>query len=200
MVEPALAANTHWLPLIYSQDWGFHWDAIFNYVLVLGLTGKTLIRSIDGLFDLIRKLVNRIQIPAWGIDFSNYYWDDAIIEYLRSFAKTQVAAKQSEAKTIKLEYDHKIADAPDRETALKLHAECREKLQELTELSVDEIKIFDPVLWKSVLTRCKDEQEAKHLVATHLKAEVLERKNGSDETVSLTRAVKEKPSRTDGDE
>ena len=198
MAEPALAANTHWLPIIYSQEWGFHYDAIFNYFLFLLITGKSLIRGLDGFFDFLRKLVNKIQIPALGIDFSHYYWDDAIIEYLRSFAKTQVAAKQSEAKAIKLDYDHKIAAATDREEALKLHSECREKLEELTKLSVDEIQIFDPTLWNSVLTRCKSEQEAKHLVAAHLKAEVVERKNGTDETVSLTKAVKEKPPGSNG--
>lgn len=202
MNEPTLAANASaWLPLIWSPEWGWHYDSIFNYVVVIGFTGKHIYKIIDWVFNFLKVQVNKIQfnLGPFRIDFSAYAWDDMAFDYLRDLVKMKVSAKQADAKVIKLKYHKKLQAASTDEEIEAIHQDCRAELEALTNETIESIKTFDPQLWQATITRYQnDEKKAAEVLKSHVKAEVYERKNGSEHTISMSKAVQEKHGTGDG--
>jgi hypothetical protein len=197
-MEPTLAANSHWLPIIYSQEWGVHWDSIGNYALFLFFLGGHVKGLIDRVFDVLKALVNKIhfsfKLPIIGtvyVDFSKYTWDDDFFDYVRDKMKMKVAAKESEARKIKLKYKTQFEDPKnsDAETQAKLLDEYHEEINGLTKTTIGEMKTFYPDIWRAAVARFKDEALAENWLEQHVKAEVVERKNGSTPAISMTETI-----------
>ena len=197
-MEPASAAQVFWIPPIWTPEWGFHWDQLFNYFLGIFLFGGQAKAFVDVFFDFLKALVNKIHftmtLPVFGkiyIDFSKYTWDDEFFDYVKDKVKMKIAAKESDAKNIKLKYKPLVEDpslTPEERDALML--KYHEELKVLTTKTVEEIKTFHPEIWTSALSRFKDEGLATIFLENNVKAGVVANKNGSATIVSMTDTVK----------
>lgn len=185
------------LPPIYTHEWGFLWENLFNYIVLLLFTGGAINKGVKTFFAFLKAQVNRIQfdLPLPGersirIDFSEMAWDDAFFDYVERWCLMKVDARESQATQIKLKHQKCLKGAPDEAAREKVMEQYQEELEALTDSAVDDIKKFDPQLFAATVTRFGAEY-AEEYIRVHLKASVAKRKNGSATRVSMTETVKQ---------
>jgi len=193
---PASAAQVFWIPPIYTVEWGMDWNLLFQYAIGLFLFGGKAKVLVDVIFDFLKAQVNKIcfsvQIPGVGrvfIDFSKYTWDDEFFDTVRDKIKMKISAKESDARQIKLDYKSKLQGASTEGERSKIMEAYHGEMKGLTTKTVEEIKTFYPEIWKSTLSRFKDEALAEKWLENNVKAEVVTSKNGSAPVVNMTETV-----------
>lgn len=193
-MSPESAAEIFIIPPIWTPEWGFHWNMVFKYLVSLYFFGGHAKDGIDTLVRFCKTQVNKIQfdlptpVGVIRIDFSKYAWDDEFFDYLGNLAKMKINAKESAAKKLKVEYIAKM-QSPGADTK-KLHEEYQDELEKLTDEVIDNIKEFDPQLFKAAITRFGHEK-AEEYIRNHVKSSVVEKKNGTAERVSMTATLKQ---------
>jgi len=195
-MDPGSAAQTFWLPPVWSPEWGFHWETVFNYCLGLFLFGGPLKGIVNGVFDWLRTAVNKIHLTiplpfghSYYLDMAQVTWDDELIETFRSRTLSLVSSRENEAKRVKLRYKPQLEAANTPEEREEILQKCYEELEDVTTATVNDFKEIYPELWRSAMSQFQDPEKVVKFLKTKIKASVVERKNGSTHHVSMTKAI-----------